>query len=160
MPHLSAVETDPSIAVVGGDLACIALRGLHGVLAPTLCVRGLWACHLRLSPILHRSLGSWCSVAEASGFLEAILLTGPSFQKLALVILPFFNFGSFCKNHLVHQCIEIRVDLRGKQGPEFWVQPLLEHVLLLFIIVHFFWCISGQFRELMGVLFHRHASLL
>ena len=51
-------------------------------------------------------------------------------------------------------------DLRGKQGPEFWVQSLLEHVLLLFIIVHFLWCISGQLHELMGVLFHRHASLL
>ena len=42
----SAVETDPSIAVVGGDLTGIALRGLHGVLAPKLCVRGLGACHL------------------------------------------------------------------------------------------------------------------
>src|SRR6185312_7643494 len=160
MPRLSAVETDPSIAVVGGDLACIALRGLHGVLAPELHVRGLWACHLRLSPILHWSLIPWCSIAEGSWFLEVILLAGLAFQKLALVIFPFINFGSFCKNRLVHQCIEIRVDLRGKQGLEFWVQPLLEHVLLLFIIVHFFWCISGQFRELMGVLFHRHASLL
>ena len=160
MPYLSAIEIDPSIAVIGGDLACIALRGPHGVLAPELCVRGLWAYHLRLSPILHWGLGSWCSVAEASGFLEAILLTGLAFQKLALVILPFFNFGSFYKNRLVHQCIEIRVDLRGKQGPEFWVQSLLEHVLLLFIIIHFFWCISGQLRELMGVLFHCHASLL
>ena len=46
MPGLTAVETGPSIVVVGGDLACIALRGFHGVLAPELCVRGLWACHL------------------------------------------------------------------------------------------------------------------
>src|SRR6185295_18200587 len=160
MPCLSAFETDPSIAVVGGDLACIALRGLHGVLAPKLRVRGLWACHLRLSLILHWSLIPWCSIAEASWFLEAILLVRLAFQKLALVIFPFINFGSFCKNRLVHQCIEIRIDLRGKQGPEFRVQSLFEHVLLLFIIVHFFWCISGQLHELMGVLFHRHGSLL
>ena len=86
MPCLSAVETDPSIAVVGGDLACIALHGLYGVLAPKLCVRGLSACYLRLSPILHRGLGSWCSIAETSGFLEAILLAGLAFQKLALVV--------------------------------------------------------------------------
>src|SRR6185295_10618925 len=119
MSCLMTVEKDPSIAVVGGDLACIALRGPHGVLAPELCVRGLWACHLRLSPILHWGLGSWCSVAEASWFLEAILQAGLAFQKLALVIHSFINFGPFCKNSLVHQSIEVRVDLRGKQGPEF-----------------------------------------
>ena len=76
MPCLSAVETDPSIAIVGGDLACIALLGLHGVMAPELCVRGLWACHLRLGPILHWGLRSWCSIAKASWFLKAILLAG------------------------------------------------------------------------------------
>ena len=53
-------------------------------------------------------------------------------QKLALVILPFFSFGPFCKDSLVHQSIEVRVYLKGKQGPEFWVQSLLEHVLLFF----------------------------
>ena len=121
MPCLSAVETDPSIAVVGGGLIDVALRGLHGVLASELRVRSFWACHLRLSPILHWSLIPWCSIVEASWFLEAILLAGLAFQKLALVIFPFINFGSFCKNCLVHQCIEIRVDLRGKQGLEFWV---------------------------------------
>ena len=113
MPCLSAVETDPSIAVVGGDLTGIALRGLHGVLAPKLCVRGLWACRLRLNPILHWGLGSWRSVAETSWFLEAILLAGLAFQKFALVILPFFSFGPFYKNGLVHQSVEVRVDLRG-----------------------------------------------
>src|SRR6185503_9200744 len=124
MSCLTAVETNASIAVVGCDLDCIALRGPHGVLAPELCIRGLWACHLRLSPILHRGLGSWCNVAEASGFLEAILLAGLAFQKLALVILPLFNFGPFCKYRLVHQGVEVRIDLRSKQGPEFWVQSL------------------------------------
>src|SRR6185503_16017058 len=118
---LSAVETDPSITVVVGDLACITLWGLHGVLAPKLCVRGLWPCHLGLSPILHWGLRSWCSVAEASWFLKAVLLAGLAFQKLTLVILPFFSFGPFCKNGLVHQGVEVRVDMRGKQGPEFWV---------------------------------------
>ena len=34
---LSAVETSPGIIVDGGDLAGIALQGLHGVLAPELC---------------------------------------------------------------------------------------------------------------------------
>ena len=100
MPCLTAVETGPSIVVVGGDLDYIALRGLHGVLAPELCVRGLWAYHLRLGPILHWGLRSWCSVAEASWFLKAVLLAGLAFQKLALVILPFFSFGPFCKNDL------------------------------------------------------------
>ena len=119
MPCLTAVETGPSITVVGGDLACIALRRLHDVLSPELCVRGLWACHLRLSPILHWSLIPWGGVAEASWFLEAILLAGLAFQKLALVIFPFINFGPLCKNSLVHQGVEIRVDLWSKQGPEF-----------------------------------------
>ena len=90
MPYLSAVETDSRIAVVGGDLACIALWGPHGVLAPELCVRGLWACHLRLSPILHWGLGSWCHIAGIPWSLEAVLLAGLAFQKLALVIFPLF----------------------------------------------------------------------
>ena len=46
MSCLSAVETGSSIAVVGGDLAGIALRGLRGVLASELCVRGFESCHL------------------------------------------------------------------------------------------------------------------
>ena len=132
MSCLTAVETGPSIAVVGGDLACIALLGLHGVLAPELCVRDLWACHLRLGPILHWGLRSWCSVAEASWFLKAVLLVGLVFHKLVLVILSFFRFGPFRENSLVHQSIEVGVYLRGKQGSEFWGQSLLEHVLLFF----------------------------
>ena len=86
MPCLTAVETGPNIAVVVGNLAYIALWGLLGVLAPELCVRGLWACHLRLSPILHWGLIPWCSITEASLFLKAILLAGLAFQKLALVV--------------------------------------------------------------------------
>ena len=109
-----AVETGSSIVVVGGDLVGIALRVLHGGLAPKLCVRNLGACYLRLSTILHWGLRSWCSVAKVSGFLKAILLAGLAFQKLTLVILSFFSFGPFCKNDLVHQSVEVRVDLRGK----------------------------------------------
>ena len=58
MPCLTAVEIGPSIAIVGGDLAGIALRGLQGVLASELCVRNLGACHLRLGPILYWDLRS------------------------------------------------------------------------------------------------------
>ena len=58
MPCLTAVETGPNIVFVCGDLAGIALRGLHGVLTPELCVRGLRACHLGLDPILHWGLRS------------------------------------------------------------------------------------------------------
>ena len=154
MPGLTAVETGPSIVVGGGDLAGIVLRGFRGVLAPELCVRGLGACHLGLGPILHWGLRSWCNIAGASWSLEAVLLAGLAFQELALVILPFFSFGPFYENGLVHQSIEVRVYLRGKQGPEFWVQSLLEHVLLLFILVHFLWCIAGKLYELVSVLLH------
>ena len=79
MPYLSAVETGPSIVVVSGDLAGIVLRGFHGVLDPELCVRGLEAYHLGLDPILHLGLRSWCSIAGASWFLEAVLLAGLAF---------------------------------------------------------------------------------
>ena len=120
MPCLTAVETGPSIVVVGGDLAGIALRGLHGVLAPELRVRGLCDCHLRLGSILHWSLRSWCGIAGASWFLEVVLLAGLAFQELMLVFLPFFSFGPFCEDDHVHQSIKVWVYLRGKQGPEFW----------------------------------------
>ena len=79
MPGLTAVETGPSIVVVGGDLACIALWGFHCVLVLELCVRGLGAYHLRLGPVLHWDLRSWCSVAGASWSLEAVLLAGLTF---------------------------------------------------------------------------------
>ena len=79
MPYLTVVETGPSIVVVGGDLACIALRSLHGVLVLELCARGLGARPLGLGPILHWGLRSWCSVAETPWFLEAILLAGLAF---------------------------------------------------------------------------------
>ena len=102
MPYLTAVETDPSIVVGGGYLACIALRGLHGVLVPELCVRGLGACHLGLGPILHWGLRSWCSIAGASWFLEAVLLAGLAFQELTFIFPPFFSFGPFCEDGHVH----------------------------------------------------------
>ena len=46
MSYLTAAEIGSNIIVGGGDLAGIALRDLHGVLASELCVRGLGACHL------------------------------------------------------------------------------------------------------------------
>ena len=79
MPCLTADETGPSIVVGGGDLAGIALRGLHGGLASELCVRNLGAYHLRLGPILHWGLISWCSIAKTSWFLKAVLLAGLAF---------------------------------------------------------------------------------
>ena len=120
MPYLTAVETGPSIIVVSGDLADIVLRGFHGVQVPELCVRGLGACHLGLGPILHWGMRSWCSIAGASWSLEAVLLVGLAFQELTLVFFPFFSFGPFCENRHVHQSIEVRLYLRGKQVLEFW----------------------------------------
>ena len=160
MPCLTAVETGPSIVVGGGDLAGIALWGFQGVLALELCVRGLGACHLGSGPILHWGLRSWCSIVGVSWFLEAVLLAGLTFQELTLIFPPFFSFGPFYKDGHVHQSIEVWVYLRGKQGPEFWAQSLLEHALLLFILAHFLWCLAGKFHELVSVFFHRHAPLL
>src|SRR6185503_11775098 len=160
MSRLSTVEAGPHVAVVVGDLACITLRGPHGVLASELGVRGTWSSHLRLSSVLHWSLGLWCVVAEVSGLLETILLACLALQKLALVILSLIDLGPLCEDCLVHQGVEIRVDLRGEQSPEFWVQSLFEHILLLFVIVHFFRCVASQLHKLVCVLFNRHIPLL
>src|SRR6185312_8475301 len=114
MPRLSAVEAGPHIAVVVGDLACITLRGPHGVLAPELCVRGPWSCHLRLSSVLHWGLGPWCIVAEASGLLRMSLLAGLALQELALVIFSFITLGLLSEDCFVHQGVEARINLRGE----------------------------------------------
>jgi hypothetical protein len=47
-----------------------------------------------------------------------------------------------CEDAHVHEGVEIRVDLRGMQSPQFWSQALLEHLLLLGVLVHF----SGAYR--------------
>ena len=120
-----AVETGPSIVVVGGDLAGIALWGFHGGLVPELCVSSLGACHLRLGPILHWGMRSWCSIAEASWFLKAILLAGLAFHKLAFVFLSFFDFGPFSENGLVHQGVEVQVDLRVSRVRSSGFNPFL-----------------------------------
>src|SRR6185312_9139222 len=148
MSRLTTIEAGPHIAVVGGDLACITLRGPHGVLASGLGVRGPWSYHLRLSFVLYWGLGPWCIVAKASGLLETILLACLALQKLALVILSLIDLGPLCEDCLVHQGIEVRIDLRGEQSPEFWVQSLFEHILLLIVIVHFFRCIASQLHKL------------
>ena len=121
MPCLSAVETGPDIAVAVGDLARITLWGPHGVLASELCVRGPWSCRLGLGSVLHWGLGPWCIVAETSGLLGTILLAGLTLQELALVILSFITLGLLSEDCLVHQGVEVRIDLGGEQGPEFWI---------------------------------------
>jgi hypothetical protein len=49
--------------------------------------------------------------------------------------------------------------MRGKQGPQFRSQSLLEHFLLLGIFVHFLGAIASQLYELVHVLFHGHVAL-
>ena len=98
---------------------------------------------------------SWSSLVSRSG-----PVAGLTFQELTLIFPPFFSFGPFCEDGHVHPSIEVGVYLRGQQGSEFWGQSLLEHVLLLFILIYFFWCIAGKLQELVGVLFQRHAPLL
>jgi hypothetical protein len=98
----------------------VALRGSHGILTFRLCFRGPRSCHLGLSPILHWGLRSWCSVAGVSRPLEAVLLAGLTFQEFAFIILPLLGFGPLREDSFVHQGVEVRIDLWGKQGPEFW----------------------------------------
>ena len=121
MTRLTAIEAGPHVAVVVGDLARITLWGPHGVLASGLRVRGPWSCRLRLGSVLHRGLGPWCVITEVSRLLETILLAGLALQELALVILSFITLGLLSEDCLVHQGVEVRIDLRGEQGPEFWV---------------------------------------
>jgi hypothetical protein len=67
------------------------------------------------------------------------LLLSLVLHELALVLLLLICPSSLCENGHVHKGVEIRVDLRGKQGPQLQSQPLLEHLLLLGVLVHFFW---------------------
>jgi hypothetical protein len=47
------------------------------------------------------------------------LLFGLVLHKLALVLLLLFFPRSLCEYVHVHEGVEVRVDLRGKQGPQF-----------------------------------------
>ena len=124
MPGFTVVETCPGV-VVGSDLASIALWRLHGVLAAELfelSFRALGARGLGLGSVLHWGLGSGHGMAEAFLPLEALLLLSSVLHKLALVVPPFFCLSSLCEDSHVHEGVEIWVDLRGKQGPQLWVQ--------------------------------------
>jgi hypothetical protein len=88
-----------------------------------------------------------------------LLLFGLVLHKLALVLLLFFCPRSFCEYGPVHEGVEVRLDLRGKQGPQFRSQYLLEHFLFLGVFVHFFGGIASPLYELVRVLFHGHVAL-
>jgi hypothetical protein len=80
-------------------------------------------------------------------------------HKLVLVLFLFFCPRSLCEYGHVHEGVEVQVDLRGKQGPQFRSQSLLEHLLFLGVFVHFFGGIASQLYELVRVLFHGHVAL-
>jgi hypothetical protein len=161
---LVAVETHPGVVVVvvGGDLAGFALWGLHGVMvvvglelgSGTLRARGL-----RLGAVLHGGLESGHRVSEVSLALGLFLLFGLVLHELALALLLLFCPRSLCEYRHVHEGVEILVDLRGKQGPQFRSQSLLEHLLFLGVLVHFFWGITSRLYELVSVLLHGHVAL-
>jgi hypothetical protein len=98
-------------------------------------------------------------MSEASLPLGALLLLILVLHELALVLLLLFCPRSLCEYGHVHEGVEIRVDLRGKQGPQFRSQSLLEHLLFLGVLVHFFWGITSQLYELVSVLLHGHVAL-
>ena len=58
-------------------------------------------------------------MAEAFLPLETLLLLSLVLHELAFVVLPFFCLGSLGEDSHVHECVEVRVDLWGKQGPQF-----------------------------------------
>jgi hypothetical protein len=66
---LATVETNPGVVVVGGDLASVALWGLHGVLVVVRFELGSGALRARglgLGSVLHGGLESGHGVSEAS----------------------------------------------------------------------------------------------
>jgi hypothetical protein len=146
---LTAVETHPGVVVVvvvGSDLASVALWGLHGVLVVVWFELGSGALRARglgLGSVLHGGLEPGHGVSEASLPLGALLLLSLVLHELALVLFLLFCPGSLCDYGHVHEGVEIRVDLRGKQGPQLRSQSLLEHLLLLGVLVHFFWGITS-----------------
>jgi hypothetical protein len=80
-------------------------------------------------------------------------------HELALVFLLLFCPGSLCEDGHVHEGVEIRVDLRGKQSPQLRSLTLLEHLLLLGLLVHFLRGITSQLYELVSVFLHRFVAL-
>jgi hypothetical protein len=79
---------------------------------------------------------------------------------LCSINLHLFSFFSSALALSVHEGVEVRVDLRGKHGPQFRSQSLLKHFLFLGIFVHFLGGIASQLYELVRVLFHGHVALV
>jgi hypothetical protein len=161
---LTAVETHPGVVVVvvGSDLASVALSELHGVLVVVwfeLGSEALRARGLGLGSVLHGGLEPGHGVSEASLPLGALLLLSLVLHEFALVFLLLFCPGSLCEDGHVHEGVEIQVDLRGKTSPQLRSQTLLEHLLLLGVLVHFFWGISSQLYELVSVFLHGLVAL-
>jgi hypothetical protein len=98
-------------------------------------------------------------MSKASLSLGALLLLSLVLHELALVFLLLFCPGSLCEDGHVHEGVEIRVDLRGKQSPQLRSQALLEHLLLFGALVHFFRGISSQLYELVSVFLHELVAL-
>jgi hypothetical protein len=99
-------------------------------------------------------------MSEASLPLGALLLLSLVLHELAFVLFLLFCPDSLCEYGHVHEGVEVRVDLRGKQGPQLQSQSLLEHLLLLGVLVHFFWGITSQLYELVLVLLHGLVALV
>jgi hypothetical protein len=99
-------------------------------------------------------------VSEASLPLGSLLLFGLVLHELALVLLLLFCSRSLYEYVHVHEGVEILLDLRGKQGPQFRSQSILEHIMFLGVLVHFFWGITRQLYELVSVLLHGHVALV
>ena len=65
------------------------------------------------------------------------------FQESALVIPSFFFLGPLSEYGLIHQGVEVWVNLGSEQGLEHHIQAPPEHVMFLVIPVHFFRGIAG-----------------
>jgi hypothetical protein len=87
------------------------------------------------------------------------LLLSLVLYELALVLFLLFCPGSLCEYGHVREGVEVWVDLRGEQGPQLQSQSLLEHLLLLGVLVHFFWGMTSQLNELVSVLLHGLVAL-
>jgi hypothetical protein len=162
-----AIETHPGVVVVvvvvvGSDLASVSPWRLHGILVVVwfeLGSRALRARGLGLGYVLHGGLEPGHVVTEASLPLGTFLLLSLVLHELALVFFLLFSPGSLYEDVHVHKCVEIQVDLRGKQSPQFRSQALLEHLLLLGVLIHFLRGITSQLYELISVFLHGLVAL-
>jgi hypothetical protein len=98
-------------------------------------------------------------VTAASVPLGTFLLLSLVLHELVFVFFLLFFLGSLCEDGHVHKGVEIWVDLRGKQSPQFRSQALLEHLLLLAVLIHFLRGVTSQLYELVGVFLHGLVAL-